>query len=82
MDRDWRKVWLFRLDLLDRNLRCCRSGAEIHDVSNMRNSIIMLRELIERNIINEEYARNILESIERTQLHFFKRKYAALGTKH
>ncbi len=79
MDKNWKEIWLFRLDLLERNLRCCNGGDEVHCVGNMRNSITMLRELIERDMIKEETAKTILESIERTQLRFFKRKYAALG---
>lgn len=78
MSKELREIFLFRLELLERNLRPCNGANEVHEVGNMRNVITGLIELLKCEDTTEECFRDILERLERQQVDFFKRKYGHL----
>jgi len=65
-----------RLETLEETLRNCTSGAEIHIVGNLRNSVRLLLDQIETKAINdlEGFERHV-KSVEDKVVEFFKNKF-------
>jgi len=75
LTQEMRDIFLFRLDLLERNLRPCNSAAEAHEVGNMRNVIQYIRHLLECDDSTDDCVKQSLERLEKQQVEFFKKKY-------
>lgn len=70
-------IYTNRLNLLDQNLRNCNGGNEIHEVSNMRHQITLIRELLKTEI--DEVIHKMMNQLETKQVEFFKRKFSHLN---
>jgi hypothetical protein len=70
-----RKIYLDRLNILYQNLRNCNSGAEVHEVGNMRNVIHLLRDLLDTADWQEDTFKCMIERLELKEVQFFKKKF-------
>lgn len=72
--------YLSRAQMIVDNLLHCNSGADIHVVTNMRSSAMLLMEQIKNNILEESDIISTLESIEKRQVEYFKTKFGGTNS--
>lgn len=71
-------AYLDRAQMVIDNLKTCNSGADIHLVTNMRTSAMLLMEQIKTSILEEADIISTLESIEKRQVEYFKSKFGGI----
>lgn len=73
-----RLIYIDRIELVDRNLKPCNGGHEIHIVGNLRNIVVLLRVLIEADDADDGKIKSMVDRLEKKQLEFFQRKFSYL----
>lgn len=64
----------YRAKLVQSNLKCCHSGADIHEVGNMLNTVQGILQVVDHEDTTEEIL-ELLDRVEKQQVEFFKRKF-------
>ena len=75
LDVETRRILNFRIRLVEAALKSCNSGAEVHEVGNMRNVASLLKSRVYDYDVKRDDVLPILERLEKQATEFFRKKY-------